>query len=689
MANGFTALADREPQVEDQTDPKLIAELDAYYEASKLYKRQIAGEVLLNIAYFAGDQDIVLDSGSGRLRRTEPPWKSTTFTNLVKSGVTAFVAKMLRNKPGWRAAPGSNDDDDVYAAKGAEKLLDYYYIRGGFRAIVQDALVHAGLAGISWIKVVWDWTKGRSLDELDPEGQGVGLKEGDLSFENVDFFQGFPDPDQIRTGAPKQRFMIAHRMTRREIRERWPDRVDSLKFTPFTHEDQFGTVFQHAGSEGRYSAADATAGNPENEPFIVKEYWEMPSLKYPEGRLVHYAGDIVLDRAGFDSSRIPVFDVWHTKHPRRGWPVPMATELRQLNEEYNRSRRQHIEYNELFLRGAWIVPVGSGVGKDALIAKHGLRVDYRPVGYAKPEMMSLKPFPDQTAHLDRIIGDVQNATQVREITKGYAPPNVEAASALALLQEQDETNTAPIRYDLEDEIAKIGTFVLELIHTNMPFERKVEAIGETGEFEIIEFDSSKVRPWNVYVESGSMLPKSKYAAIQTAKELFQMGVIVDEAGMPDVRQFGKMLGGDFIRPEVFRKQRMDEQNAKREDKMMKQGMPVQVDPFDDDEIHVRCHELAQKTAKFSGNMEYLMRLEQHKREHLFALMRKLGGLAPGAGSGAPGTQPEAGSSSASNPVSPAGGPASTGTMSPEAGNRGSIQSEEVGTAFNRQSGGLG
>lgn len=730
------------------SDPRTVAELDAYFERSKQHKRLIAHEVILNVAFFAGDQDSVWESVSGRLRRVELPWKSNMFHNIVLSTIIGHAAKLLKNRPGWLVAPGSTDDNVVAAAKGAEKLLDYYYRKGGLRAVLQDAFINADVAGISWIKVVWDWSRGRNLDTLEgtwtngptgktPETSGLGgfdgqgaqmgsadpmggspltgageadstgvtgsTKEGDLAFSVVDFFMGFPDPNQLKPGDPAQRFMEVHRMTRREVQARWPERAKFVQATPVVADDQFGTVYQSAVFEGvlGYGSPAEQGRDSANEIILVKEYVELPSPAHVNGRLVQYAHNTVLYDGDLPGRRVYYFPIWHIKHPRRFWPIPLATELRTLNHEYNRTRRQQIEYNELMAKGAWMIPAGSGVTRESLVARHGLQITYRPVGFNKPEQIQLKPFPDMEPHLNRVIGDSQDAAAVREITKGYAPPNVGAASALAMLQEQDDTASGPIRLDLEDQISAIGEYALELIHDNMEFPRKFELVGDTGEWMIQEFDKTNVQPWKVYVESGSMLPKSKYAQVQTFKDLWEMGLILDENKQPDYKMAARMLQGEFYRPEVFREERVAEDGAKRENEMLKEGQPVTVLPEEDHDLHVRIHTNLIMLLKFRTDPASQMAIQaarMHIQQHLMALSAQMpppppvvtpaSPTGPGGGGVPPGPPPPGtpgGRAPGSRPAM-ANGPAPG--MSPERP-RGSIEPVAGKVGLNRGNGGLG
>jgi hypothetical protein len=124
-------------------------------------------------------------------------------------------------------------------------------------------------------------------------------------------------------------------------------------------------------------------------------------------------------------------------------------------------------------------------------------------------------------------------------------------------------------------------------------------------------------PVDVYVKvgKGAPLPQSQAAEAQKIFDVFDRGISSGQVQpidwLYDSLQAGKML------PLPKKEPQMQLDSADLENNLMAHGTPVQVRPYDDDELHVQRHRLVQEALSMVPGMEQIVAIvEQHIQEHL-------------------------------------------------------------------------
>ena len=132
----------------------------------------------LNLAYYAGRQWVVADTATNQLIEPEKePWEVRITANRIQPITRLELAKIMKNKPICQVVPASSHDEDVKAAKVADKLCQWldYNLK---LHILDNKLVMWGLVcSIGFMKPYWNRNKGDDL--IDPE-TGKVIKTGDI-----------------------------------------------------------------------------------------------------------------------------------------------------------------------------------------------------------------------------------------------------------------------------------------------------------------------------------------------------------------------------------------------------------------------------------------------------------------------------------------------------------------------------
>jgi hypothetical protein len=325
-----------------------------------------------------------------------------------------------------------------------------------------------------------------------------------------------------------------------------------------------------------------------------------------------------------------------------------------IQKDYNRTRSVMKEAANLAGKPQWWMTKGSYD-----VAKHtsepGLIIQVNP-GFEGPKPLEQPELPQQVKdELDIAIRDMDDISGQFEISKGRTPPGVEAASAIAYLQEENDTILYHTVASIEAAIQKIGIQSLSLVHEFWTEDRVVRATSKNSYFEARVFKGSDLNPFMDFrVESESVAPRSKAAKQAFITELLKTGALPLDKAM----RYLQMNETNKLYEELM----VDSRQAQRENYMMSKGtslykntgqtdqmgqpiprtaiqkddkgkeitdpktrqpvmQPVTINDFDNHPIHVLEHENYMKSQEYELldpqiQQIFLDHLTEHKQEML-------------------------------------------------------------------------
>lgn len=359
--------------------------------------------------------------------------------------------------------------------------------------------------------------------------------------------------------------------------------------------------------------------------------FEFPTRQNPQGQMAVWAGNVLLDgpdkplpftvrgqgRAGV------VFLKYHPV-PGRFWPIGVIEPLIGPQKQRNRARSQWIEMKDRAGLGRVFAYKGSitSVNKP----KGGVfeMVEVLPGHDMPKETQGVAPGEWLQAEVSQNDNDLDRVAGLREVSLGQAPAGVSAYSAFALLAEQDDRRVGPVLKSVRLELGKLAKIYVCGMRTYWLPQKQIDISGEDpdGLLDSFLFDSSKLPP-EVYVKvgKGAPLPTSQAAEAQKIFDVFDRSI---SSGQPqpiewlvDSLQAGKM------EPLPKKEPQMQLDRADLENSLMAHGTPVQVQPYDDDEMHVQRHRLVQEALSFVPAMQQIVQMvEQHIQDHLASSQAK-------------------------------------------------------------------
>jgi len=635
-----------------QLEAKLLQWTKEQYRAARSARESAEQQWYINEAFYFGRQNVrvlAAKTATGNyslITPKAPPWRVRLVVNKVRPIVRNQVAKLTSNAPTAYVLPTSADEEDLTAARVAERIWEAAYRDLKVDTITHDVAWWGSIAGTAFFKTYWDPTA--------RQGQG------DARIECVDPFHIFV-PDLHEKDIENQPFVI-HGMTRNVNNVQ---RNYGINTNPISHStDPF--------MEQSYLASQGVTNSRTLKEVPCFEVWMKPDAhpEFPEGGLITVIGDRVVQMVKgypYSHNEYP-FAKFEDVQTGKFYADSVINDLIGLQREYNRTRSQIIEAKNLMAKPRLIAPRGS-VNPRMITSEPGQVILYTP-GFQPPTPLPIDPLPSYVLQeVDRIQQDIDDISGQHEISRGQNPPQVTAASALTYLNEQDESKLQTSVRSMERAIEKVAKQYLKFVIDYWDEPRMVKVAGKDNAFEAYAWKAGDLRGnIDLRIEAGSALPQSKAARQAFLMDLFKMGAL----GPEQMYQALDMRGLEKAYEDML----IDRRQAQRENlKMselaavpaealmapvggMEEGappspnspptgqvlMPPELAPneWDNHEAHVHYHNQYRKTQEFERLPEHVKQIfSQHVQIHQQALMM---GVQPSSGGPVIGGDPTMGGS---------------------------------------------
>lgn len=560
-----------------QESKQLVAWIRSEYEKLKANRKTDEQEWYLQIAFYNGYQYHAWQTiGSGQVLREEPnPGNQPRImVNRIEPIIRTEISKTTSGRPSAQVVPASNDDDDLMAASAAEQVWQSLYDKKNFQTdVLQKAEFWRATTGNAFVKTFWD-PSARQIEPTviqDPfTGQSRTIQQetstGDVQYEVVSPFHLFV-PDLSEEDIEKQPYI----------------------FNVYTKSEQwvkstFGGVLPKDFVPTKVAASeifDAALMDQRNtatvkpDSVLVIEMWAKPNgCPYlPKGGLVTIVDNEIVQ---FAENGIPYahksypFAHTHTiptgKFYRRG----VIKNIIPLQREYNRVRSQIIQAKNLMSKPQMMYYEGS-LDPRKVTSRPGVYIPIRP-GFAMPQPVPIQPLPAYVLNeVKQIEQDFEDLSGQHAVSRGESG-GVTAATAINYLQERDDAYLTTVFNSIEAAIEKVAKQSLSLFVQYVDQPRLIKTVGADGSFDARMLTGSDVASGlDIRIESGSALPTSKSARQALITDWMKMGFITPQDGL-------RILDMGMLK-QYYNLLKIDENQAQRENLMMKRLTSMEVDQF--------------------------------------------------------------------------------------------------------------
>lgn len=590
LSNPLQALA------EDIKKKKWAAWVETEFEKCKNARIPFERQWYLNLAFYLGRQYIApLEVAGHGFRLTTPkapPHRVRLVINKTRTAVRTECAKLTSSKPIPTVMPATNEDEDYSAAHVGEQLVKSFFATAQFEETYYNWIWWGSVTGNSFMKSYWDPTA-KDYDcmaepqLLGPDGQPASpqivnlIKQqapdllapqpavGKIKVDEISPFHIYV-PDLLSSKLESQPYVM-HVTTRSPLFVKNAFNIDVVPDCRASNTIIDTATLLQKGSQQHLDSV------------MVKEVWLKPNAHedFPDGGVLTIINGQVVQA----STKWP----W----PFREYPfykfggIPTGgfycdstvVDLIPIQKEYNRTKSQMVEIKNTMGKPKFLYAKGS-INMRKVNTEAGQGIEYI-AGYDKPTVLPGVEVPvSMGVELDRLSSDFDDISGQHEISRGNTPAQVTSGTAIAYLQEQDDTKLNYHVGSIERATEMLGKHFLKFVSHYWTDSRVVRIAGKDSSFESLRWKGSDLKGnTDVQIQSGSALPFSKAAKQAMVAEFMQNGWIPPDLGLELMDMGGYQKVIDDLLIDKRQAQRENAKMASMDPALAQQSMQPPVNPI--------------------------------------------------------------------------------------------------------------
>jgi hypothetical protein len=647
-----------------QFESHIICEMQDRFKKRESEKEALSLIWRLNINFYNGFQFTEIDPYANEVfttpRLTE--YEERKVFNEIAANIEARQAVLSKRRNNLKNRPASTSSQDRSSAMIGNRVLASTKRRLGMNDLQTEANLMAGITGTTVWKTVWDSSAGMTIgvhsyetdDDHDPdmlydyEKKLLGMpqnvvykkiKEGDVLTTLHSPFEIFPENVAVPL-RHQRRVMHVVLYSPEEVFEKWGVIEDGEEHETFkilsTQNRDYG------GGVGGSIYGNMFAVEPIHNVVRVYEEWELPTSRYPDGRLVITTDNHLLyygalpEPLGESGTYILPFDVQISLKTDGFFGRSVVERMIPLQRNYNDIRNRIQDYINRLCIGVLVTETASIENIEDIRAEGlapGTILETRMGTSWAPRFLEMQSLPDDIhRETEQILAALDRLSGVSQLIKqSTTPTGVTSGVGIAGIQEQDDTRIGLEAENIKNCLMSIGKKWMILYRNNVKFGRIVKDIGKgrNGEYEASQFIGDDLTSFDVYVDVEPEAADTLSQRRQKIVELLNAGLFNDpETGKLSREGRAKVFEildlGDW---ESFTDSENNHQaRAIRENGAMAVGNEAHIKDYDDDVIHIACHNDFRLKAEYDDAVAGDPRIEElfdaHVNEHLASLQEK-------------------------------------------------------------------
>lgn len=591
-------------------------ELKRLYEDAVRAIRPETSNYWVNYAFLEGSQWVYWDEASNRMLDLPRDVKRSRITiNRMASNSRTVISKAMQRHLQFEVKRTAADDASIRGARLGETILDAVSTAHDWEVLREKWLQAVWKGGTAAICVDWD-PKARDAVIPDSSAGRGPTREGD-SKETVLSIAEFAVEPGARDAETARYWFKAQTAPPKEVQATY-----GLEWEPDA--DGFTAIMPY---QGKFNGNAPT----ELRTTLVLTYYERPNHLNEKGCIAVVVNDQVVFEGDWPfptKDRLNLFVGRETVVENRWTGDTILTAARPIQTALNATETNIMEHMKKAGNARLAIPQSSMDIIESLTDGAGELLPYNDGITTPPQWLSPPTMPEWwNARPEALMAQLDDLMGVHDVSRGEAPSNIESGYGVSILVEQDTTPVGRLVKESARVWSGVSSFVLKLYESEIKTKRTV-AIVQPGMGAIQTKWSGKdlQGQTDAYVPEEAILPRSRVAQMQNAKDMVEMGMIqpgdiasyMAVSEMPDARH---ILGA--VNPEL--------EWARQENALFAAGRMTVVEPWEDDEAHIREHNRYRNTMDFRllGD-EQKDAINKHILAHETSAAEKLGGRAAGA-----------------------------------------------------------
>lgn len=453
-------------------------------------------------------RDYYYDFRGKQWRIKRPSYRHSEVINLIFTAIQNQVPLMTDARP--RIEYIATEPEDTELAVLMNEVQESDWERFDWNYVLLECLYDSHIYGTALAGI-----------DFDPN-EDFGL--GAIRWRSLEPIYGYPEPgaSDINTQRKCGYFIYAEPMSIDKIQQLYPKKAKFVK-------PDLNDLWQAAKTDLkdlRYQSpadnraviqgqptTDITARNQamvitlfcrpteteENEVKNIKddgteETLYQTKLKYPKGRKVVIAGNVVLEDGPLeaDDKSIPVQKLVNYVDPRSFFGISDVEQQQSPQKIFNKLVSFSLDVLTLMGNPIWIVDNQSGVDTDNLFNIPGAVIEKEPGSEVRRETgVQLQPYVMQL--IDRMKLWFDDVSGSQEVTRGANPAGVTAARAIEALQETGRTRIRQKVRNMDNFLREFGRQYAQYALQNYTVPRVRRITGKDGSQKYFRFSTERIK----------------------------------------------------------------------------------------------------------------------------------------------------------------------------------------------------
>lgn len=540
-------------------------------EAKKRLDSYAAGRVIWDpfyyeaLAYLSGRQYMEWNIKTSSLEYVRPTTNNSlrVTINKIIGKARAVVSHMTANLPTANVMPNSASNEDIFAARCAERWLSHSEFNGNMREVYREASRTTMCFGHSWIWTKWDEFGGKAfapiyetediqkpcpdctgdnpLYPMDQCGTCNGTGVVSESKQKVDD-QGKPvvQQDAYFEGEVEKKVLTPLQVyypPETIVWEKCPDvvigeflNIDEIKATIPNCED---ISWEDGESQNDNPwqqmvnfVVDKQSGAGQHG-LMVYTYLAKASQDFPEGlELVWIKDKVRIARAMpvLKGDRLPLSHSKYIALPGLLRGMGLVEVLKATQTAYNKTMSQLLENNQRMNNVHWLVNKNTTKIVRTITNEGGQIIEYEGSAPPATSQSTAGSIVGVATAIEKILDmTFDYLSGVPKTMEGFADPSINSGVQDEAVSENAKAMHVPEIDDFVEQVADSCSVELQYVQKNLDTETLISFIGPDGRFVVDKFQGSMIADnWNVKMMPGSALTESKASQVKNIEMLLQV-----------------------------------------------------------------------------------------------------------------------------------------------------------------------
>ncbi len=518
--------------VEILDEDSIVEEVLEDFKMRSIERKTFERAWQLNINFFLGNQFCSVDSKGDIVDNFKQYfWEEREVFNHITPLIELRLSKLGRVRPSLAVVPFSDEQNDVSNAKLSKKILKAISHKINMPKLISQATMWSEICGTVFYKVGWNESTGRVL-AMSEDGQQ--MCEGDIEIAVVSPFEIYPDSNTYNNIEQCNSIIYARAFHVDAVKNIWGLDTKGQDINVFSLDN-----ISNTGGLGYQSTTSSIAKSIKKNHVLVLEKYEMPTIEFPNGRLIIVAGKSLAYVGelpyinGVDGNRgFPFIKQCAVPVPNCFWGVSVIERCIPIQRAYNAVKNRKHEYLNRLTMGILAVEDGSidmeNLEEEGL--SPGKVLVYRQ-GSNSPRMLSSGSVPlDFQYEENQLLAEFTKISGVNDLlSSNIAGQNI-SGIALQLLIEQDEVRLISSAEEIRTSAKEIAKHILRLYKQFAVFPHASKLISEDGSVEIFYWKNSNISSEDIVFETENEINETLAQKRSMLFELLRTGLLNDEDG---------------------------------------------------------------------------------------------------------------------------------------------------------------